>query len=135
MRTGRSFCHAELEVPGGPAGGSAPERPVPEPGFGGRGRGEAEGQRLEDLSGRQQGGSRQCQRRQGSPRLILSRSPDASAFGSWGHHLMLVRGQVAEQWGLKGEEERGWGEETGKVLSLLSQGKDYLAFFSGNVAG
>lgn len=114
---GRSFCHAELEVPGGPAGGSATERPVPEPGFGSRGQGEAEGQRWKDLSGRQRGSSRQCPRRQGSPCLVCSRSLDAFAFGSWGHHLMLVRGQV---WlGLKREEETGWGEKMGKMLSLL----------------
>lgn len=135
MRIGGSFCHAELEVPGGPAGGSATERPVPGPGFGSGGQGEAEGQRWRELSGRQRGSSRQYQRRRGSPCLVLSRSPDASASGSWGHHLMLVRGQVAERWGLKGEEERGWGEKMGKMLSLLSQGKDCLGFLFRNGAG
>lgn len=101
---GRSFRPAELEVPGGPTGGSTGGRPVPEMG-------------LEVREGRA---------RQGDRGGEAASSPGEAGLLFLGGHLMpldlaagviishiLVRGQLAERWAQKGEEkgraQRRWG--------------------------
>lgn len=49
---------------------------------------------------------------------------------------ILVRGQLAERWARKGEEEMGnWFGEKHKRCSLFSQAKDCFGFLSRTMAG